>query len=196
MYGIVLLFLFFFFNYTWLEKLYHSRRQAGSNLLNPCVLLLRDCEPLKIFQGHDIYQLFIFSDGRKFRKVQCCQLQSYYETSFEAKFNSATDLIRNAVNVMYVSVWELYILNCLQLSPAVQAAALQQPPEMFSAPYSQCLQPCPANGVQPTHSWVPNAFLQVTAGSPGCPQESKGSPSTAVCVYCVQFAGPVPNIPV
>lgn len=52
----------------------------------------------------------------------------YYETSLEAKFNSITVLIRNAVNVINASVWRLYILNCLQLSTAVQAAALKQPP--------------------------------------------------------------------
>lgn len=79
---------------------------------------VRDCEPLKIREGHAIYQLFLFSDGRKFRKVQCCQLESYYETSFEAKFNSIPDLIRNAVNVMDVSAWELCVLSCLQLSAA------------------------------------------------------------------------------
>lgn len=118
-----------------------------------------------------LYQLFLFSDGRKFRKVQCCQVESYYETSFEAKFNSITDLIRNAVSVIYVSVWELYTLNCLQLSTAVQAAALKQPPKVCSILYSQSLKSCPADDVQPTQSWMQNAFLKLTARSPGCLQE-------------------------
>lgn len=99
-----------------------------------------------------LYQLFLFSDCRKFRKVQCCQLESCYDTNFQAKFNSITNLIRNAVNVIYVSVWELYILNCPQLPTAVQAAALKQPPKVFSVLYSQCLKSCPADDVQPTHS--------------------------------------------
>jgi len=87
---------------------------------------------------------FFFSDGRQFRNVQCCQLESYYETSFEEKCNSITDFIRNAVNVIYVSVRESSILNCLQLSTAVQTAALEQPPKVFSAFYSRCLKSCPA----------------------------------------------------
>lgn len=111
-----------------------------------------------------LYQLFLFSDGRKSKKVQCCQLESYYETRFEAKFNFIPDLIRNAVNVTHVCSGAGY----LKPPAAVNSRAGH---EMFPIPYSQCLQSCPAKDVQPAQSWMLNAFLELAAGSSRCLQD-------------------------